>query len=613
MIRGVLSGVFWGVSSVGLVASVVSLLMPLPAVPPVAVAPGPGAAPVDVADGAPVSDPAPDPAPLADASPEAVPEPGSVAAPELQPDPALTASAEPGADIAGDKAPTPQADPGSTAGANPEPDPARADAASPHPDPEPTAGAKPGPDSVRDAAAAPQAGPTAGPAPETGAEPPPPQVAAEAPAARPAPEGDGSALPLPAPLEPGTLAGSIPSAPGVAEADPPHTATAAPDQPVTAAAPADLPDAPSGAGSVPTAPAPDVLAQGSGPAAPVAPATPDPAGSPPQGLMPAPQPPAGPEPAETVTVLPEAAAPKPAGPVIIQPDPAAPDAKAPVAGARAVPDTDGATATTDPPAPVADRPQPGFASTVEGVQSGRLPRIGADPAPEADPPPAPVRALDRNARPFDNLAAKPPFAVLLLDDPASTVDLAVLAGGDLPLTLVIDPTAPDASARAAIWRNAGQEVALLTNALPARGRPSDYEVAMESLAGAFPQALALVDTPTGGVQGDRTAAAALVPALAARGFGLVTWDRGLNAADQVARRDGLPAATIFRELDAGDEATPVIRRYLDRAAFKAQQDGRAVVIGRLRPETVAALLEWALDGRAGALALAPVSALLTAP
>lgn len=85
----------------------------------------------------------------------------------------------------------------------------------------------------------------------------------------------------------------------------------------------------------------------------------------------------------------------------------------------------------------------------------------------------------------------------------------------------------------------------------------------------------------------------------------------MNAADQIARRGGLPTVSIFRDLDAKEETSPVIRRYLDRAAFKAQQDGRAVVLGRLRPETVTALLEWALDGRAASLALAPLTAALT--
>ena len=61
----------------------------------------------------------------------------------------------------------------------------------------------------------------------------------------------------------------------------------------------------------------------------------------------------------------------------------------------------------------------------------------------------------------------------------------------------------------------------------------------------------------------------------------------------------------FRDLDGDGEAAPVIRRYLDRAAFKAAQEGRVTVVGRTRPETVAALLEWTVEGRAATVALAP--------
>ncbi len=92
---------------------------------------------------------------------------------------------------------------------------------------------------------------------------------------------------------------------------------------------------------------------------------------------------------------------------------------------------------------------------------------------------------------------------------------------------------------------------------------------------------------------------------------MLTWDQGLNAADQVARREDVPAAVAFRDLDGAGEAAPVIRRYLDRAAFKAAQEGRVTVIGRARPETVAAILEWTVEGRAATVALAPLSAVLS--
>jgi hypothetical protein len=298
---------------------------------------------------------------------------------------------------------------------------------------------------------------------------------------------------------------------------------------------------------------------------------------------------------------------------------------APASEAAPAPDTAPAPGPQPDPAPAeAALPQPGLGGAVDGVRTGRLPRIGDAPAqaapaaPEAGPDtaetiPENAPALLRNARTFANPDGKPPMAILLLDDPASAVDLAALAAGPLALTLVIDPTAPDAAARAAQWRGAGQEVALLADALPARGRDSDYEVAMESLAAAFPQALAVVEGAGQPLPTDRAGSSALIAALAARGYGLVARGGGLNALDQTARRAGLPAAAIFRALDTEDEAAPVIRRYLDRAAFTAQQDGAVIVVGRLRPETVAAVQDWAqTSSRAAALALAPVSALVQA-
>jgi polysaccharide deacetylase 2 family uncharacterized protein YibQ len=102
----------------------------------------------------------------------------------------------------------------------------------------------------------------------------------------------------------------------------------------------------------------------------------------------------------------------------------------------------------------------------------------------------------------------------------------------------------------------------------------------------------------------------VVPVLGAQGRGLVTFDRGLNAADQVARRTLVPAATIFRVLDGEGENAALMRRYLDRAAFKAAQEGQVLVLGSARPETVSAILEWAVEGRSTTVTLAPATAVL---
>ena len=183
----------------------------------------------------------------------------------------------------------------------------------------------------------------------------------------------------------------------------------------------------------------------------------------------------------------------------------------------------------------------------------------------------------------------------------------------LPVTIALDPTDPEAAARAAAYRAAGKEVAMLASGLPAGAEASDVLVTFEAHALALPEAVAVVDLPEGGFQNDRPLATAVVPVLKDQGRGLLTFDRGLNAADQTARREGVPAATVFRILDAADESVPVIRRYLDRAAFKAAQDGQVAVLGTASPDTIAALLEWTVEGRAGSVALAPLTAVLSKP
>ena len=254
--------------------------------------------------------------------------------------------------------------------------------------------------------------------------------------------------------------------------------------------------------------------------------------------------------------------------------------------------------------------------TVEGVTTGRLPSIGAaetaepaDPAPEAAPladgPP-----LRRFARAFENPTAKPLFAILLVDDGGPDVPRDDLAALPFPVSFVLDPMSPGAAAAAAIYRAAGQEVVMSATNIPKGATASDLEQSFAGIEGVLPEAVALIDTPVAAFQNDRKLAAEVVTLLADQGRGLVTYDRGLNAADQVARREGLASATIFRSLDDDGEDAPLIRRYLDRAAFKAAQEGEVAVIGTARAETITALMEWAVEGRAASVALAPVTALM---
>jgi uncharacterized protein len=202
------------------------------------------------------------------------------------------------------------------------------------------------------------------------------------------------------------------------------------------------------------------------------------------------------------------------------------------------------------------------------------------------------------------------FSIVLIDDGAADLDRTMLAALPFAVSFVVDPLAPNAAEATAIYRAGGKEVLMLATGIPDGATSADLEQTFQAHAAALPEAVAVMDLADAGFQGDRQLATQLVPILAAQGRGLLTWDKGLNAADQVARREALPTAMVFRAVDADGEDAPVIRRYLDRAAFKAAQEGAVTVVGQTRPETVAALLEWAVEGRASTVALAPVSAVL---
>jgi polysaccharide deacetylase 2 family uncharacterized protein YibQ len=285
------------------------------------------------------------------------------------------------------------------------------------------------------------------------------------------------------------------------------------------------------------------------------------------------------------------------------------------------------------PAPSTLSPDGGLEqNTVDGVTTGRLPTITADPAAEisvaidATSPAEPSVAgtdlpeiagdlppLQRFARSFENPSAKPLFAILLLDPGGPEVRRAELAALPLPLSFVVDPMQPGAVEAAAIYRAAGQEVVMLATAIPKGAKAADLEQSFAAIAQILPEAVALIDTADATFQDDRGLSAEVVTHLDDKGLGLVTFDRGLNAADQVARREAVPAATVFRSLDDEGEDSPLIRRYLDRAAFKAAQEGRVVVIGTAREATITALMEWAVEGRSASVALAPISAVMQAP
>lgn len=288
----------------------------------------------------------------------------------------------------------------------------------------------------------------------------------------------------------------------------------------------------------------------------------------------------------------------------------------PLPGAEepATPDV-GSVAEAAPEAGSTLEPTPGLDAMPEGVVVGRLPKIGDTAevvieaeaeAPEAVPADAPP--IVAFAAAFENAENKPVLAVVLIDDGAADLDRAALAALPFAVSFALDPLDPATPERAALYRSAGREVVMLATGITYGAQASDVEVAFQSMAQGLPEAVAVMDLAAPMFQNQRPLASIVVPVVASQGRGLLTWDQGLNAADQVARREDVAAAVIFRDLASSGTDDEAIRRLLDRAVFKAGQDGRAVVAGTATPETVAALLEWSVEGRAATIALGPLTA-----
>ncbi|WP_299558156.1 divergent polysaccharide deacteylase family protein [uncultured Sulfitobacter sp.] len=303
----------------------------------------------------------------------------------------------------------------------------------------------------------------------------------------------------------------------------------------------------------------------------------------------------------------------------------------PVAAEPSVPtpeleSADGAGAETESAAQARPRilPAPG---TGAAVSSGR-PRIGtpastlatqnAPDIPEeavAQTDPAMQQPITRYAADFDNPDDKPLMSILLIDDgtdlDAGGIGLPALGSFPYPLSFAVDAALPDARARMDRYRAEGFEVMAMVD-LPQGARPSDAEVSLAATLDDLPQIVGVLDGTGEGLQGSREVADQVTAILKGAGLGLVAQSKGLDSMPKLAVKNGVPAAAVFRDFDSNDQGARVIRRFLDQAAFKAGQEGSVIMQGRLRPETIEALLVWGLADRASTVALAPISATLLA-
>ncbi|KQI68590.1 hypothetical protein AN189_09830 [Loktanella sp. 3ANDIMAR09] len=288
---------------------------------------------------------------------------------------------------------------------------------------------------------------------------------------------------------------------------------------------------------------------------------------------------------------------------ITTPDTAAPGAapadetvdSAPGAAPTVVTIIDGPTGTTTDPATGITIRRP----------AGDTPIAPA--AEEADPLPA----LVEFAAFFDNPDDLPLMSVVLIDDGALPDGPRALQEVPFPVTIVLDPSRAGVSGLMDAYRAGGFEVAARAS-LPQGGTAADVAVALEATFDALPQTVALVQTDGAALGRSDPATEQVVAALAADGRGLVQADSGLNGAATVADAQDVPNAAIFRDLTDVDQDARVIRRFMDQAAFRAGQQDSVILLARLTPETLSALILWGAANRARQVAMAPLSATLLA-
>ncbi len=342
-----------------------------------------------------------------------------------------------------------------------------------------------------------------------------------------------------------------------------------------------------------------------------------PADTPPEAAVTAPARPPSPEGTQQETAQEKAAAREPAG---VVPRAAAPEGPEDDAGPATTAaggkprriQVGGSNLITKAAVPADSRlPQVRRGNGTAGTDADTSPAPDAVPGDQAAPQTAEggggVPAMRANAVPFDNSGEHPLMAVVLIDDPARPLDDAVLAGLSFPVTFAIDAGRKDAQQVARRYREAGFEVVILTD-LPKGAAPQDLEVAFQAYKAEIPVAVALMGRSGDGFQASLGLVKQAVRNLAESGHGLLVHDRGLNTAMQLAGSLGVPAGLVFRMLDDKGENAHTMRRYLDRAAFRAGQEGQVIVLGHTRPETLQTLLLWML--RNDTVQPAPLSAVL---
>ena len=322
---------------------------------------------------------------------------------------------------------------------------------------------------------------------------------------------------------------------------------------------------------------------------------------------------------------PEAAEPEPTAEALA-PETAAPETTAPETPQSQLPETEVAqneVPELDTQAEVVAQsdtalPRPRIGRPAGSIIDRRATEEAATDAPENTATPAAPAAsgppLEAFAATFENPENKPLMSIVLIDSSTPLGDpetgLAALESFPYPLTFAVNATVAGAQDRMNAYRAAGFEVMAMMD-LPGGATAQDAAINLDAALNAVPEAVALIEGPDNGLQESEDVTNQLISVLQETGHGIVLRAKGLNSAQKDAVRSGVPAQIIFRDVDSAGQNARTIRRFLDQAAFRANQEGGVIMLGRLRPDTISALVLWGNQDRAQRVALSPISAVLT--
>jgi polysaccharide deacetylase 2 family uncharacterized protein YibQ len=215
-------------------------------------------------------------------------------------------------------------------------------------------------------------------------------------------------------------------------------------------------------------------------------------------------------------------------------------------------------------------------------------------------------AIEQYAEPFVEAGDKPVLSIVLIDDQNYRLDPTVLEAIPLPVAFAVPAETPADKSLMRYYRNQGFEVVVLVD-YPIGAKAQDVEVVLSAALGNITDSVAVMEWTSGTVQASREVSTHTGDILETTGHGLLLYEKGLNTGLQYALKIGVAAKTIYRALDNDDEDERTMRRFLDGAAFRARQEGHAIVVAHARALTLSALTFWSLQEWSNSVVKVPLS------